>query len=138
MNRLTGLCVTVIPTFFISMGFIASSHAMSFEKHQNNGGPVNRGVGHAYGKSTMGIGMAMGKATQTLIVRCPSIIRCPYPSRPVCSSLSSGGCRFGFLAVEEEIERHINEISWLPLYEALERYGSTTLPFPLSEQISLI
>jgi hypothetical protein len=49
MNTLTGICVTVGSAVLISMGSLESGHAMSFGKHGNNGGPVNQGVGHAYG-----------------------------------------------------------------------------------------
>jgi hypothetical protein len=50
MNRLTRMCVTVGSAVLITMASLESGNAMSFGKHGNNGGAVNQGVGHAYGK----------------------------------------------------------------------------------------
>lgn len=89
MNRLKGICVTVGSAVLICMGALESGHAMSFGKHQNNGGPVDQGVGHAYGK-----GNSNGNGDHSSYDAYPYQVPVPEPSTVLLLASGVAGLAF--------------------------------------------
>src|SRR5688500_11292798 len=93
MNRLRGMYITIGSALLVSMASLESGHAMSFGKHGNNGGPVNQGVGHAYGNGN-GNGNSNGNRHHSSYDAYPYQMPVPEPSSMLLLASGVAGLAF--------------------------------------------